>query len=64
MGAVVVVVTPPAAPAPLVRKFRCLCGRFLGEGTASRGWIVVKCPSCGAWRRLVFDRSAAPDVVD
>lgn len=34
------------------RKHICPCGRYLGESRAHGGYILVKCPSCGAWRKL------------
>jgi hypothetical protein len=40
--------------APLPRKYYCACGRFLGEGTVTSGYLVVKCQKCGYWRKLDF----------
>lgn len=52
----VTVETPPKPPPPKPppRKHHCACGRFLGESAASAGYIVVKCPQCGMWRKLDF----------
>ncbi len=44
----------PPAPEPAARKHYCPCGRYLGEGTADRGYLMVKCQGCGVWRKLVF----------
>lgn len=47
-------VKPKPMAQTMPRKHQCACGRYLGESTAQSGYIVVKCPKCGKWRRLDF----------